>query len=91
MANRHYEAQSSAAFYYFPTCARAGAQRPDSIPEVGEDAASTMQPASGTALTEEEQAELHSELVKVSSLLHACLCSFVLIVFLLCTGLRRDN
>ncbi|XP_060798710.1 tumor protein D52 isoform X2 [Neoarius graeffei] len=42
-----------------------GAQRPDSIPEVGEDAASTMQPASGTALTEEEQAELHSELVKV--------------------------
>ncbi|XP_060798711.1 tumor protein D52 isoform X3 [Neoarius graeffei] len=39
--------------------------RPDSIPEVGEDAASTMQPASGTALTEEEQAELHSELVKV--------------------------
>ncbi|MCJ8746194.1 hypothetical protein PDJAM_G00139020 [Pangasius djambal] len=42
-----------------------GAQRPDSIPEVGEDAAGTVQPASGTALTEEEQEELRSELVKV--------------------------
>ncbi|TSK31484.1 Tumor protein D52 [Bagarius yarrelli] len=41
------------------------AQRPDSIPEVGEDAASTLQPASSTGLTEEEQEELHSELVKV--------------------------
>ncbi|XP_053084190.1 tumor protein D52 isoform X5 [Pangasianodon hypophthalmus] len=42
-----------------------GAQRPDSIPEVGEDAAGTVQPASDTALTEEEQEELRSELVKV--------------------------
>lgn len=46
----------------------AGSQRPDSIPEVGEDAASSVQPASSTALTEEEQEELRSELVKVSSL-----------------------
>ncbi|XP_017309443.1 tumor protein D52 isoform X1 [Ictalurus punctatus] len=42
-----------------------GAQRPDSIPEVGEDAANTVQPASDTSLTEEEQEELRSELVKV--------------------------
>ncbi|KAG7317180.1 hypothetical protein KOW79_019478 [Hemibagrus wyckioides] len=42
-----------------------GSQRPDSIPEVGEDAASSVQPASSTALTEEEQEELRSELVKV--------------------------
>ncbi|XP_027031569.1 tumor protein D52 isoform X5 [Tachysurus fulvidraco] len=42
-----------------------GSQRPDSIPEVGEDAASALQPAFSTALTEEEQEELRSELVKV--------------------------
>ncbi|KAF5901243.1 tumor protein D52-like isoform X3, partial [Clarias magur] len=41
------------------------AQRPDSIPEVGEDAASSVQPDSSTALTEDEQEELRSELVKV--------------------------
>ncbi|XP_053348501.1 tumor protein D52 isoform X1 [Clarias gariepinus] len=41
------------------------AQRPDSIPEVGEDAASSVQPESDTGLTEEEQEELRSELVKV--------------------------
>lgn len=46
----------------------AGAQRSDFIPEEGEDAASAVQAASGTALTEEEQEELRSELVKVSSL-----------------------
>lgn len=49
-------------------CVCIGAQRPDSIPEVGEDAANTVQPASDTSLTEEEQEELRSELVKVSSL-----------------------
>ncbi|XP_051519916.1 tumor protein D52-like isoform X3 [Myxocyprinus asiaticus] len=43
-----------------------GTQRPDSIPEVGEDAVNTVGPsASTTALTEEEQAELRSELAKV--------------------------
>ncbi|KAK3511927.1 hypothetical protein QTP70_027588 [Hemibagrus guttatus] len=42
-----------------------GSQRPDSIPEVGEDAASSVQPASSPALTEEEQKELHSDLMKV--------------------------
>ncbi|KAL7829458.1 hypothetical protein AOLI_G00303430 [Acnodon oligacanthus] len=43
-----------------------GTQRPDSIPEVGEDAVTTVgQPASSTALTEEEQEELHNELAKV--------------------------
>lgn len=44
----------------------AGSQRPDSIPEVGEDAAGMVQPVSGTALTAEEQEELRIELVKVS-------------------------
>ncbi|XP_051991116.1 tumor protein D52 isoform X1 [Xyrauchen texanus] len=43
-----------------------GTQRPDSIPEVGEDAVNTVGPSASTmALTEEEQAELHSELAKV--------------------------
>ncbi|KAA0710516.1 Tumor protein D52 [Triplophysa tibetana] len=43
-----------------------GTQRQDSVPEVGEDAVNTVGPsASSTALTEEEQAELHSELAKV--------------------------
>lgn len=50
-----------------PLYVSAGAQRPDSIPEVGEDAASTVQHASDTALTEEEQEELCSELIKVNS------------------------
>lgn len=55
-------------FFLFPPCVSAGAQRPDSISEVGEDAASTVQPVAGTALTEEEQEELRSELVKVRNL-----------------------
>ncbi|KAL6456896.1 hypothetical protein MHYP_G00338590 [Metynnis hypsauchen] len=43
-----------------------GTQRPDSIPEVGEDAVTTVgQPASSIALTEEEQEELRNELAKV--------------------------
>ncbi|XP_057210007.1 tumor protein D52 isoform X3 [Triplophysa rosa] len=43
-----------------------GTQRQDSVPEVGEDAVNTVGPsASSTALTEEEQAELRSELAKV--------------------------
>ncbi|XP_036422216.1 tumor protein D52 isoform X3 [Colossoma macropomum] len=43
-----------------------GTQRPDSIPEVGEDAVTTVeQPVSSTALTEEEQEELRNELAKV--------------------------
>ncbi|XP_017549332.1 tumor protein D52 isoform X4 [Pygocentrus nattereri] len=43
-----------------------GTQRPDSTPEVGEDAVTTVgQPASSTALTEEEQEELRNELAKV--------------------------
>lgn len=79
----------------FSLCVSAGAQRPDSIPEVGEDAASAVQPISGTTLTEEEQEELHSELVKVSSLL-TCLSRLLSIncVFLrfgCSTGLRRND
>lgn len=47
-------------------CLSVGTQRQDSVPEVGEDAVNTVGPsASSTALTEEEQAELHSELAKV--------------------------
>ncbi|XP_051948907.1 tumor protein D52-like isoform X3 [Xyrauchen texanus] len=43
-----------------------GTQRPDSIPEVGEDAAKTVGTSpSSMALTEEEQAELCSELERV--------------------------
>lgn len=43
-----------------------GIQRPDSIPEVGEDAVTTVeQTAPSTALTEEEQEELRNELTKV--------------------------
>ncbi|XP_036411315.1 tumor protein D52 isoform X4 [Megalops cyprinoides] len=41
-----------------------GAQRPDSIPEVGEDAVTTVSQPTNT-LTEEEQEELRSELAKV--------------------------
>ncbi|KAI1901662.1 hypothetical protein AGOR_G00036700 [Albula goreensis] len=41
-----------------------GTPRPDSIPEVGEDAVTTVSQAT-TALTEEEQEELRSELAKV--------------------------
>ncbi|XP_051519917.1 tumor protein D52-like isoform X4 [Myxocyprinus asiaticus] len=49
-----------------PVLSFRGTQRPDSIPEVGEDAVNTVGPsASTTALTEEEQAELRSELAKV--------------------------
>ncbi|XP_051526845.1 tumor protein D52-like isoform X2 [Myxocyprinus asiaticus] len=49
-----------------PVLSYRGTQRPDSIPEVGEDAANTVGPSpSSMALTEEEQAELYSELVKV--------------------------
>ncbi|XP_018582723.1 tumor protein D52 isoform X1 [Scleropages formosus] len=43
---------------------RAGSTRPDSIPEVGEDAASSVS-GSASALTEEEQEELRNELAKV--------------------------
>lgn len=43
-----------------------GTQRPDSIPEVGEDAvAAVTEGPSTTGLTEEEQEELQSELAKV--------------------------
>ncbi|XP_046690809.1 tumor protein D52 isoform X3 [Silurus meridionalis] len=42
-----------------------GAQALDSTPEVGEDAAGMVQPASDPTLTEEEQEELRTELVKV--------------------------
>ncbi|XP_062846829.1 tumor protein D52 isoform X3 [Trichomycterus rosablanca] len=45
------------------TCS--GAQRQDSIPEVGEDAVTTVQSDFDTALTEEEQGELRNELAKV--------------------------
>ncbi|XP_062846828.1 tumor protein D52 isoform X2 [Trichomycterus rosablanca] len=41
------------------------AQRQDSIPEVGEDAVTTVQSDFDTALTEEEQGELRNELAKV--------------------------
>uniref|UniRef100_A0A8B9JR05 Tumor protein D52 n=1 Tax=Astyanax mexicanus TaxID=7994 RepID=A0A8B9JR05_ASTMX len=43
-----------------------GIQRPDSIPEVGEDAVTTVgETTPSTALTEEEQEELRNELIKV--------------------------
>lgn len=43
-----------------------GAQRPDSVPEVGEDAVTTVgPPLPPPTLTEEEQEELRSELAKV--------------------------
>lgn len=48
-------------------CVSAGTPRPDSIPEVGEDAVTTVgQGASSIGLTEEEQEELRNELVKVN-------------------------
>ncbi|KAG9355491.1 hypothetical protein JZ751_000329 [Albula glossodonta] len=47
-----------------PGVAVRGTPRPDSIPEVGEDAVTTVSQAT-TALTEEEQEELRSELAKV--------------------------
>ncbi|XP_028453028.1 tumor protein D52 isoform X2 [Perca flavescens] len=41
-------------------------QHPDSVPEVGEDAATSVGPSSATpAMTEEERQELQEELVKV--------------------------
>lgn len=47
-------------------CLSVGTLRHDSVPEVGEDAVNTVGPsASSTALTEEEQEELRSELAKV--------------------------
>ncbi|KAI4901988.1 hypothetical protein NFI96_017211 [Prochilodus magdalenae] len=50
-----------------PVLLRRGTQRPDSVPEVGEDAVTTVgQPdSSSPALTEEEQEELRNELAKV--------------------------
>ncbi|XP_016388643.1 tumor protein D52 isoform X3 [Sinocyclocheilus rhinocerous] len=42
-----------------------GPKSPDIIPEVGEDAVNAVPCSPCTALTEEEQAELHSELAKV--------------------------
>ncbi|XP_056335378.1 tumor protein D52 isoform X2 [Danio aesculapii] len=42
-----------------------GAQRPDFIPEVGEEAVDAAPCSPCTVLTEQEQAELHSELQKV--------------------------
>ncbi|XP_026145912.1 tumor protein D52-like, partial [Carassius auratus] len=42
-----------------------GPKSPDFIPEVGEDAVNAVPSSPFTALTEEEQAELHSELAKV--------------------------
>ncbi|XP_059412578.1 tumor protein D52 isoform X4 [Carassius carassius] len=42
-----------------------GPKSPDFIPEVGEDAVNAVPSSPYTALTEEEQAELHSELAKV--------------------------
>uniref|UniRef100_A0A3B1IGF9 Tumor protein D52 n=1 Tax=Astyanax mexicanus TaxID=7994 RepID=A0A3B1IGF9_ASTMX len=43
-----------------------GIQRPDCIPEVGEDAVTTVgETTPSTALTEEEQEELRNELIKV--------------------------
>ncbi|XP_016126280.1 tumor protein D52 isoform X4 [Sinocyclocheilus grahami] len=42
-----------------------GPKSPDFIPEVGEDAVNAVPCSPCTALTEEEQAELHSELAKV--------------------------
>ncbi|XP_051948906.1 tumor protein D52-like isoform X2 [Xyrauchen texanus] len=49
-----------------PVLSFRGTQRPDSIPEVGEDAAKTVGTSpSSMALTEEEQAELCSELERV--------------------------
>ncbi|XP_034747406.1 tumor protein D52 isoform X2 [Etheostoma cragini] len=46
--------------------ARGSQQHPDSIPEVGEDAVTSVGPSSATpAMTEEEQRELQEELVKV--------------------------
>ncbi|XP_077052444.1 tumor protein D52 isoform X7 [Siphateles boraxobius] len=42
-----------------------GTQRPDFIPEVGEDAVDAVPCSPCTALTEEEQADLFSELAKV--------------------------
>lgn len=49
-------------FFYLP-----GAQEhPDSVPEVGEDAVTSVDPTSPPpALTEEERQELQEELVKV--------------------------
>ncbi|XP_030645380.1 tumor protein D52 [Chanos chanos] len=49
-----------------PAVSLRGTQRPDSIPEVGEDAVTTVgQSTTPTPLTEEEQEELHNELAKV--------------------------
>ncbi|XP_041933379.1 tumor protein D52-like [Alosa sapidissima] len=49
-----------------PAPSTRGAQRPDSIPEVGEDAVTTVgPPLPPPALTEEEREELRSELAKV--------------------------
>ncbi|KAL2080544.1 hypothetical protein ACEWY4_024337 [Coilia grayii] len=49
-----------------PGPASRGAQRPDSIPEVGEDAVTTVGPPSHLpSLTEEEREELQAELTKV--------------------------
>lgn len=45
-----------------------GTQRPDFIPEVGEDAVDAVPCSPCMALTEKEQAELCSELAKVSIL-----------------------
>ncbi|KPP72399.1 tumor protein D52-like [Scleropages formosus] len=47
-----------------PRVALRGSTRPDSIPEVGEDAASSVS-GSASALTEEEQEELRNELAKL--------------------------
>ncbi|XP_028819013.1 tumor protein D52 isoform X2 [Denticeps clupeoides] len=48
-----------------PLVAVRGAQRPDSLPEVGEDAVTTVDTTTSLGLTEEEQEELQNELAKV--------------------------
>lgn len=61
-------------------CLSVGTQRQDFVPEVGEDAVNTVGPsASSPALTEEEQAELRSELAKVKH--HSALVSLTSIHF----------
>ena len=46
-------------------CLPGSEQHPDSIPEVGEDAVTSVGPAPPSTMTEEERQELQEELLKV--------------------------
>lgn len=63
----HHDFPSEECSSCFYSVSSAGSQEhPDSAPEFGEDAATSIDPSLPPAMTEEERQELQEELIKVS-------------------------